>query len=468
MTFVLTLLAMLLLLGPIVVIHEFGHFWVARRCGVQVNVFSIGFGRPLIKWFGKDGVQYQIAMWPLGGYVSMLGHGDESAEALSNPASFRNKSPYAKMAIVAAGPLINIVLAIILFWILLLAPSEQLNTRLGKVEAPSAAQTAGLQTGDLITAIDQEPVQTWEDISFVIMDKMGQHTTAQFQIDRQGVAQNHTVDLQVLSTQPNKNPLDVMGITPWQPHVAAVIGQVVDNSPAAQYGLKAGDKILAVNHEQITDWQMFSKRVKMSAKQLLVLTVERQHQQLTLSVIPREKRDTMGVPYGELGLAAQTTVSDLTPPKAYLQRISYDPATALVKAVEKTWTQVTLTVKTIGKMIVGLIGLEQLSGPVTIAKVAKQSLDLGWQTFIYVLAAMSLGVGVMNLIPIPVLDGGQFIQYAVEAVRRKPLSIHAQVVLGQVGFLMVVALMAFVILADTVRHGFVEQAWYWLNNVFKL
>lgn len=447
--------AAILLLGPLVAIHEFGHFWVARRLGVKVLTYSIGFGPVLWKHKAKDGVQYQLAAIPLGGFVKMLNSQEGDVPADQLPQAFDQKSPWVRMAIVAAGPLINLLLAVLLFWVLFLPASEQLNTRIAQVQPNSPAAAAGLQAGDLITAIDGQAVTDLESLNYALIERMGE--TGKIAVTVQNSTAQATVyDLQVRDflRDQSQSPLDQLGFYPWQPKIAPVIGQINPNEAADRQGLKVGDRFVAINGQPVQHWLEVTRLIRQSPEQTLQMTIERAGKQQTLAVMPQGKRDTMGVAYGYLGVGVQPPdARQLEAPAEYRHTLQYDPLTALVKATVKTWDLSMLTFSAFGKMISGLIGLDNLSGPITIAKVAGQSADMGWETFLGFMALMSVSLGILNLLPIPILDGGHLLYYLIEAIRGRPVSEQVQLVGVKIGLLLVGSLMLVALLNDFSRLG---------------
>lgn len=446
-------LAAIVLLGPLVAIHEFGHFWVARRLGVKVLVYSIGFGPVLWKRLGKDGVQYQLAAIPLGGYVRMADEREGEVAPEDLPHAFNRQSPWTRMAIVAAGPLINLIFAVLLFWVLFLPPSEQLNTRIHHILPQSAAAQAGLQAGDRIVAIDGQTTQTLEELNYALLDRMGETGRVQVVAERGSSIHSYQLPIQQFMSGTAQDPMTQLGFRAWQPNLAPVIGEVMAGGAAERYKLQVGDRIVAINQQPITEWLQFSEIVKKYPEKLVVLKIERQGKVLELSVMPTAKRDAMGAQYGQLGLAPTIPEAGLQAPADYRQTVQYTPWMALIKATEKTWDLSVMTVQAFGKMIRGLIGLDNISGPITIAKVAGHTAELGWQAFIGFMALMSVSLGILNLLPIPILDGGHLVYYFVEAVRGRPLSEHIQAFGFRVGMAMLGAMMLLALFNDFSRLG---------------
>lgn len=446
------ILAAIVLLGPLVAIHEFGHFWVARRFGIKVLVYSIGFGPVLFKRLGKDGVQYQLAAIPLGGYVKMADEREGEVDEADVPRAFNRQSPWVRMAVVAAGPAINLLFAIFLYWILFLPASEQLNTRIGMVEPQSIAAQSGLQIGDRIVAIDGTSTPDWESLNFALVERMGESGTLTVTAERNQQSQQFVLPVQhYMQGSGNQDPLAQLGFYPWQPNLQPVIGDVSPDGAGAQQGLKAGDQIVAINQTPVSDWVSMTRLVKQAPNQALQMTIRRDGQTKVLTITPAAKRDAMGKAVGLLGIGVEQPKTPIEAPADYRQTIQYDPLTALGKATVKTWELSAMTVQAFGKMLTGLIGLDNISGPITIAKVAGHTADLGWQAFISFMALMSVSLGILNLMPIPVLDGGHLVYYFIEAIRGRPVSEQVQMMGLRIGMAMLGMLMFLALFNDFSR-----------------
>ncbi len=441
-------LAALLLLGPLIAIHEFGHFWVARRLGVRVLVYSIGFGPALWRRTAKDGVTYQVCAIPLGGYVRMADEREGEVAPEDLPRAFNRQSPWRRMAIVAAGPLVNLLLAVLIFWVLAMLPSEQLSNRIGLVEAGSPAAQAGLHAGEQIVAVDGTPTTRWAQVNMAFMARMGE--SGVMRIDTRADTSSatvvrHDVPLQQFMRTTGQGPSDVLGIYPWQPTIPAVLGEVQPDGAAALQGLQTGDRIVAINGQMVTDWLAMTRVVRANPEVLLHLDIERQGQRLQKAVMPQGHRDDMGSRIGQLGIRPQVSDQALSVPAEYRVVVQHGPLAALVEGAQRTARMSWLTLEGMVKMVRGMIGLDNLSGPVTIARIAGRTAEMGWQTFLEFMAMMSISLGVLNLLPIPVLDGGHLLYYLAEGVRGRPLSERLQALgmrlgLGVLGAMMLVAL----------------------------
>jgi len=444
------IVAAILLLGPLIAIHEFGHYFVARKLGVKVQVYSIGFGPPLIKWKSKkSGIQYQLSALPFGGYVKMLDEREGNVAEEDLPQAFNRQSPWKRIAIVAAGPLINLVFAIVLFWILFLPSQEQLNTRVGKIFPGTPAAAVQMQTGDKITAIDGTPVSTWEKLNYAIVDRAGETGVIQVQVERQGQLQQFSLPIQNFLKDQSKSPLETLGFIPYRPQIPAVVTKLSEDGAAIRQGIKEGDKIVAIDGVKMKDWFDVVEIVQASPEKLLKIDVLRNGEIRQLDVMPQGQRDNMGNVIGMLGV--QSTPGKVTIPDEYKQTIQYNPAQALMMAVDKTGQISGMILNSMAKMVRGLIGLDNLSGPITIAKVAGQSAEMGWQTFISFMALMSISLGILNLLPIPMLDGGHLVYYFIEAIRGKPVSEQIQIFGLKIGMVLLGSMMLLALFNDFMR-----------------
>jgi len=444
------IVAAILLLGPLIAIHEFGHYFVARKLGVKVQVYSIGFGPTLIKWKSKkSGIQYQLSALPFGGYVKMLDEREGNVTEEDMPQAFNRQSPWKRIAIVAAGPLINLVFAIVLFWILFLPSQEQLNTRVGKIFPGTPAAAVQMQTGDKITAIDGTPVSTWEKLNYAIVDRAGETGVIQVQVERQGQLQQFSLPIQNFLKDQSKSPLETLGFIPYRPQIPAVVTKLSENGAAIRQGIKEGDKIVAIDGVKMKDWFDVVEIVQASPEKLLKIDVLRNGEIKQFDVMPQGQRDNMGNVIGMLGV--QSTPGKVTIPDEYKQTIQYNPAQALMMAVDKTGQISGMILNSMAKMVRGLIGLDNLSGPITIAKVAGQSAEMGWQTFISFMALMSISLGILNLLPIPMLDGGHLVYYFIEAIRGKPVSEQIQIFGLKIGMVLLGSMMLLALFNDFMR-----------------
>ncbi|MHA3079591.1 RIP metalloprotease RseP [Acinetobacter sp. ANC 5502] len=450
MSILFIVLAAIFLLGPLIAIHEFGHYWVARKLGVKVLVYSIGFGPTVLNWTSKkSGIQYRLSALPLGGYVKMLDEREGDVKAEDLPFAFNRQSPWKRIAIVAAGPLINLIFAVLLFWVLFLPQQEQLNTRVGKVIPETPASIAGLQVDDKVVAIDGKTTSTWEALNFALVDRAGETGQIQVQAEHQGQLKNFSLPIQNFLKDQTQSALDTLGFLPYRPKIEPIIDQLVPDGAASRQGMQKSDKILAIDGVKTPDWFDVVDIVQKSPEKLLKIDVERQGKVLQLQVMPQGKRDNMGNVTGMLGV--QTKSAHITVPSQYKQTVQYTPVQAFGKAVQKTGEISSMILNSMTKMVRGLIGLENLSGPITIAKVAGQSAEMGWQTFISFMALMSVSLGILNLLPIPMLDGGHLVYYFIEAIRGKPVSEQIQMIGFKIGMVLLGSMMVLALFNDFMR-----------------
>ena len=456
MTFLLTLLAAIFVLGPLIALHEWGHYIVARLCGVKVLTYSIGFGPKLFGWTSKkSGIDYRISALPLGGYVKMLDEREGEVAADELHLAFNRQHPLKKIAVVAAGPIRNFVIAIAVFWVLFMTPSEQLATKIGQVLPDTPAAMAQLPVGDKIVAIDGHDVQTWEGINYRLAGRMGETDSVSVTLQSEATGSNATKTYQapikefMQGDAQGKDALSSFGMIPWQPNIAPIVGNLTPDGAASRQGLQVGDRITAINGKEITDWISATRIIRDNPETLLNFTVLRDGKQIQLSIMPQGKKDNLGNDYGQIG--AMVAESEIVIPDAYKTTVVYGPGESLIKSFEKTEQLAVMTVSSMGKMLSGMIGLENLSGPITIAKVAKQSFDISWQMVLSTAALISLSLAVLNLLPIPVLDGGHIVYYLIELIRGKPLSEGVQMVGLNIGLLLLAGFMVLAIGNDISR-----------------
>ncbi|EDM69145.1 MAG: sigma E protease regulator RseP [Moritella sp.] len=441
--------AFIVALGILVAIHEFGHFWVARRCGVKVLRFSIGFGKTIWMRTGKDGTEYVIAMIPLGGFVKMLdSRVDDVPEELKSQ-SFNGKPVLARIAIVAAGPLANFALAIVAFWFMFMIGVPSVKPVIGEVAPHSVMAEAGVTNKAIITAIDGQAVQDWNDVSLKLIEHMGEPSMAmQLYLEDTNYTVSRQVDLREWQFDPEReSPISSMGLTPYRPAVSLELAEVIKGSAGEKAGLLAGDKIIVVEQQPIDDWSVLVAIIQQSPDQVLAVTVLRNGQQLALNVIPTGKAGPDGELKGYLGVAPVVA----SYPEDYLVDIQYGILDSVQQSVARTWQLTALTFKMIGRLVTGDISLNNLSGPISIAKSAGASADYGLVYFLGFLALISINLGLMNLMPLPVLDGGHLVYYTFELITGRPVSEKIQEVGFKIGSVMIMLLTGIALFNDFAR-----------------
>jgi len=441
--------AFIIALGILVAIHEFGHFWVARRCGVKVLRFSIGFGKTIWMRTGKDGTEYAIAMIPLGGFVKMLDERvDDVPEELKSQ-SFNRKPVLARIAIVAAGPLANFALAIVAFWFMFMIGVPSVKPVIGEVAPHSVMAEAGVTNKAIITAIDGQKVQDWNDVSLKLIEHMGEPSMAvQLYLEDTNYTVSRQVDLRDWQFDPEReSPITSMGLTPYRPAVSQELAEVIKGGAGEKAGLLAGDKIIAVAQQPIDSWMMLVEKVQNSPDQTLAVSILRNGQQLELLMTPKGKTAPDGSVTGYLGVAPVVA----SYPEDYLVDIQYGILDSVQQSVTRTWQLTTLTFKMIGRLITGDISLNNLSGPISIAKSAGASADYGLVYFLGFLALISVNLGLMNLMPLPVLDGGHLVYYTFELITGRPVSEKIQEFGFKIGSVIIMLLTGLALFNDFAR-----------------
>ena len=446
----LTIVWFLVALGVLVTFHEFGHFYVARRCGVKVLRFSVGFGKPLYTWVGKTGTEYVLAGIPLGGYVKMLDEREgEVPEALLDQA-FNRKSVWQRIAIVAAGPIANFILAVVLFWMMLMPGTTDVAPIIGKVESESVAAEAGLEAGQEILAVDGESVNTWQDLNRQLMKRLGESGTMTFKVKYQDSTLEYESEATLDEWLKGEEEPDVVGgvgITLWRPVYEARLAQVMEASPAEQAGLMVGDLLVAADGEPLEDWIALVEYVRERPATRIQIDYERNGVLSSVSLRTRAIEAKDGTRVGQIGVAPVRPEW----PEHLMRTQEYSLTGAFVKAVDKTWETSAFVLLSLKKLILGEISTKNLSGPITIAKVAGASAKAGMAYYVGFLALLSISLGVFNLLPIPVLDGGHLFYYLIEVVKGSPVSEKVQMAGYQVGLVLVMGLMVLALYNDVMR-----------------
>ena len=454
-----SVLALLVTLGILVTVHEFGHFWVARRCGVKVLKFSIGFGKAVKTWVGKDGVEYVIAPIPLGGYVRMLGQEDTSVpDAEAVPAeerekSFASKSVWQRMAISAAGPAANFLLAIVIFWIINIAfGTSGVAPVISSVTEGSVAERAGLEPGDEIIAIDGEPTLIWQQVALQLVGRMGESGSVTFSVQGPASAAARDVNVPILSFMADSTdprPLKTLGIT--QIDIPAVIDKLVEGGAGEQAGLLAGDRIVRIAGQRIDGWTQWVEIIRASPELELDVEVERGDQLVELRLTPALSELPDGSRIGIIGAYVQQVDYDQLVPREMRREVKYNAVSAIVPAITETYEKSVFVLVSIKKMIVGLISVKNINGPITIAQVAGETASYGLNVYLGFLALLSISLGVMNLMPIPILDGGHILYNLIEIVTRRPVPEKVQAFGLQIGLLLISGIMMLAVYNDVAR-----------------
>ena len=440
----------LLTLAVLIAVHEFGHFWVARRCGVRVLQFSIGFGPALLRWRDSLGTQYSIAAIPLGGFVKMLDEREGEVPAAELGAAFNRKPVLQRIAVVSAGPLANFILAIAVYWGLFMAGETGYAPVIGEVEAGSPADLAGLEVGQEITAVDGVETPTWQALSFRLLDRIGDTGSIAFTAKNPGSGAVYESSAQVdrwLADAEQPDLFGGLGITLYTPQVPPVVGQVVDGGAADLAGMQPGDRVITADGLPMPLWMDWVDYVRARPGKPIEVEYERGGELRRVSIVPEAEVDDSGKSVGRVGLGVELPEM----PKELLRRFDRGPVEALGAAVQRTGELSVFTLNSIKKMIIGLISPKNLSGPITIAKVASASAKSGLEAYLSFLALLSVSLGVLNLLPIPVLDGGHLLFYFAELLAGRPVPEKIQALGYQLGLFLVLGIMFLALYNDFSR-----------------
>lgn len=446
-----TLFYFVVAIGILVAIHELGHFWLARKTGVKVLRFSIGFGKVLWRrQKSPSDTEFTICAMPLGGYVKMVDEREGEVAAADLPYAFNRQPLWVRTVIVAAGPLFNLVLAILLLWAVFVVGETGFKPILGAVEPQTLAGEAGFIEGDEILSIGDNPTPTWT----VAMDElMSQAVDGQRDIVVQVKSRDDSLQMRVLQVEAAdiESPEQFyqhLGLKPWSPAIKPIVGQLIADGAAVQAGLQSGDLIVSADGQSIEEWQQWVEYVRARPDVTIQLQVLRQQETLNLQLTPRAEIGGDGQTVGKIGAGVEV-------PKDQLDSISVEyrlaPLPALREACSKTWFYSINTLKMIGKMFAGSASVKNLSGPISIAEYAGRSAEMGASAFLKFLALVSISLGVLNLLPVPVLDGGHLLFYLVEAIKGSPLSERVQMLFQQMGMVLLGLLMVLAVFLDLNR-----------------
>ncbi|MEW5903173.1 MAG: RIP metalloprotease RseP [Pseudomonadota bacterium] len=445
-----TLLAFVVAIVVLVVFHEYGHYQVARWCDVKVLRFSVGFGRVLYsRRSGADGTEWALSAIPLGGYVKMLDEreGEVAPHELSR--AFNRKPVLQRMAIVVAGPLANLLLAVVLYWALFLYGVPGLKPVIGEVAPETPAAMAGLHTQDTIVSVDGQAAPSWQEVRWMLLDLILQQRSAVLEVRAaDGGMTQRTLDMRALSAADVDGDFMLkLGLKPYQPPVYPVIGKLAADGAAMQAGMREGDRVLRVDGQPIALWDDWVQVIRAHPQQTVQVEIERDGATQTLLLTPAAV-DDQGERVGRIGAGAQI---DRAAFDALLVDVHYAPLPALDEALRRTWETAVISLKMMGKMLLGEVSLKNLSGPITIADYAGQSAQMGLGAYIGFLGLISISLGILNLLPIPLLDGGHLLYYSVEFFKGSPVSDRLWEAGQKVGIALLMTMMAFALYNDVSR-----------------
>jgi len=448
--FIYFTLAFLVAISVLIAVHEFGHFWVAKKLGVKVLRYSIGFGRPILRAVrGKDRTEYVISALPLGGYVQMLDEKDGPVKDEEKHRAFNRQPIWKRFAIVAAGPAFNFLFAIVAFWLMFVIGTNALKPVIGDVADNSIAAKAGLQPEHEIVAINSTPTPVWEvamnQLLPAVVDRESIRVTLR---SPAGTESQHQLALdQIQGELDPDNLFELVGFKPWRPRVEPLVGQVLESSPAEQAGLQEGDRILAIDRQQIVQFTDMSEYVRQRPGEELVFKISRGDAVRSVTITPR-RIEHEGREIGQIGIGP---LNPGTIPEGMVVYYDHSVLGAIPNAVTQTGSMTVLTLKMLGKLFTGEVSIKNLSGPINIAKHAGLSASAGLNRFLNFLAIVSISLGILNLLPIPILDGGHLMFYVVEMVKGSPVSEETEMTGRMIGILLLMMLMGLAFYNDIMR-----------------
>lgn len=441
-----TVLWFLVAIGVLVVVHEFGHYLAARWAGVKVLRFSVGFGKVLLsRRFGQDQTEWTLAALPLGGFVKMLDEREGEVPAAEAHRSFNRATVWRRIGIVAAGPLANFLLAIVFYWVLFMNGLPALKPMIGEPPAGSAAAQAGLVAGDEIRRVNGNDTPSFQDLRLGLLRAGVAGETIKLEL---ADGRNVQFEAPPLDTENlERDTLQPLGIVRFDPVIEPVIGKMLPDGAAARAGFQAGDRLLTANGETVANWQDWVQLVRLHPAKPLRIEIERQGQHKALTVVP-DAINEAGQRIGKIGAAPQVDESVLA---ALMTEVRYGPVEALWQGTVKTWDMSLFTLEMMGRMVTGQVSWRNLSGPLTIADYAGQSASLGWISFVGFLALVSVSLGVLNLLPVPLLDGGHLMYYVAEVFTGRPVSERTMEIGARIGMTLLLLLMSFALFNDLQR-----------------
>lgn len=437
-------------LGILVAVHEFGHFWVARKCGVKVEKFSIGFGKSIWSRVAQDGTEYSISMIPLGGFVKMLDGRVDDIPADQQQFAFDKKPLWKRTAIVSAGPIFNFLFAIFAYWVVFIIGVPAVKPVIGEVAPSSISAQAGLTSGMELKAVSGVKTSDWESVNMELVSHIGDDQMTITVVPEQGIGieENRVLDLTNWNFDPEKqSAMEALGFLPYTPEVSTQLATVSEQGAGYKSGLRAGDKLLEMDGVTIASWPQVVEKIQASANTPIKTLVERDGQPVSLTLIPSSKPGLNDESIGFAGIAPQVAEW----PANYRFELQYGVFESVGKAIDKTGQVIGLTVGMLKKLVVGDVGLNNLSGPISIAKGAGTTADYGLVYFLGFLALISVNLGIINLVPLPMLDGGHLLFFAIEAVIRRPVSERIQEMGYRVGGAIIFSLMIIAIFNDFAR-----------------
>ncbi len=448
-----SILAFIVAIGVLVTVHEYGHFWVARKLGVKVLRFSVGFGKPL--WsirLGSDQTEYVIATIPFGGYVKMLDEREGEVEEHELERAFNRKSVWRRIAIVVAGPAFNFLFAIVAYYLISLVGVSGVKPVIGEINNPSPAYTAGVQQGDLILSVNGIETASWERAQFAMLEESISAEQIILQVQGKDLQiRDKVIDIRELELL-KEDQIDLMrdlGLSAWRPKIPPIIAEVLPDGAAQQAGLRAEDKIISLDNIVIESARQWVNLIRDNPEVEMGLKILRGGEELELKLTPRSRTEA-GETYGYIGVRNRIEIPESIRLEMMVTE-RYGPLEGMVEALDKTWRMTWLTLRVLGKLVTGEASVKNLSGPITIAHYAGVSARIGLEPFLGFLAIISISLGVLNLLPVPMLDGGHLFYYLVEILKGSPVSEATEIIGQKIGILLLFCLMSIAIYNDLLR-----------------
>ncbi|MCY4045179.1 MAG: RIP metalloprotease RseP [Cellvibrionales bacterium] len=441
---------MIVTLGVLVAFHEYGHFWVARKCGIKVLKFSVGFGPSIVKWFDKHQTEYCLAIIPLGGFVKMLDEREGDVADEEKHLAFNNQPVWQRILVVAAGPVANFILAIVVYWVIFLNGITSLASVIFEVTPDSVAANAGVTTGMEIVAVDGKPTLSAQSVARAFLSHIGDTGDIHLSVKADSMSEPQAIALPIHEWLKDESeaidPVADLGLGFYSPKIDPVIQKIIPNSAASRAGLLPGDKLLTLAGEPIDDWKAWAKMIQAHPDKPMAITVQRGADSLPLTLTPEGKKHGDSLK-GFVGI--QVKLPKI--PDELLRKQEYNPISAILAALKRTWQNIVFSLTSLKKLLLGQLSYKQLSGPISIAQVANDSFNVGFMAYLGLLALLSVSLGVLNLLPVPVLDGGHIFFYLIEWVKGSPVPEKVQLVAYQIGLFIVLAIMALAIFNDINR-----------------